>query len=94
MTVLLYPSQTPTGRSLVMMNNRIEVLSECCQSVIEIHADIAECGKCEDIVLKPCEFSSGFPVTAFKMARPHGYWYDWGFMWFGWKEFSFETEWS
>lgn len=99
--VLLEQWQTPTGRALVIKPETgikeahahpyVYVLSECCRAEINADWNRAHCKACDEQLVGKFEFSSSFPVGAFNMTRPHGYWWPWGKSWFGWDEFSFEV---
>ncbi len=99
--VWLHEWQTPTGRALVVRGESgykpkhaqpyVYVLSECCRAEIDADNRQAQCKACDEILAGRCDYSSSFPLAAFKMKRSYGYWFGWGEQWFGWKEFNFEV---
>lgn len=90
--VLMSSSQNPKNRAVFMDEIRVWVASECCFEKVMVSGSKAYCDVCEKVLETNIMFSSSFPVTAFEYEREHGYWYDWGWEWFGLKEFSFNVE--
>lgn len=93
--ILIYPSQTPTGRGLMILAKDVTVTSWCCNAPLLSDADNdyrVECADCKEIVLEKAHYSPGFPLEALRHKREPDYWHGWGEYWFGWKELNLEGE--
>lgn len=80
--ILLDHTQTKTGRMLVMTEDSLKVLSECCADEIERNT---ECTKCEKTVVEEAGFAS---VVSFDQVIK----YDWTTGWKNWLNHWFAIE--